>query len=105
MYLCSFHIAGNKWAPGDFHNLDAGDEFDVVPEPDNPHDDKALRCDYGGVKYGYIPRPINEIFIVMIEQFGVGFTLRVKERGKGVVLVDMEKPDESEPSLGDEILF
>lgn len=52
----SFWNAKTVIAPGEYF-----DEFDLVPEPDNPHDEKAIAVVYNGRKIGYIPRGQNEV--------------------------------------------
>jgi hypothetical protein len=42
-----------------FRDMRAGDALDLAREPDNPHDPKAIRVDWHGVKLGYVPRAQN----------------------------------------------
>lgn len=39
--------------------LEAGDPLDLVREPQNPHDPRAVRIDWNGCKLGYMPRQDN----------------------------------------------
>ena len=49
-------IAGLYYnVPKDFV-IKVGEVFDMTPEPENPHDPRAIRIDSGGVKLGYVPK-------------------------------------------------
>ena len=37
----------------------AGDRLELVREPDNPYDARAIRVEWRGVKLGYVPRRDN----------------------------------------------
>jgi HIRAN domain len=37
----------------------AGDRLELVREPDNPYDSRAIRVEWRGVKLGYVPRRDN----------------------------------------------
>jgi hypothetical protein len=39
--------------------LQVGDRLDLVREPDNPHDARAIRIEWRGEKLGYVPRAEN----------------------------------------------
>ena len=39
--------------------LQAGDELQLVREPDNPHDANAVRVEWRGYRLGYVPRREN----------------------------------------------
>ena len=49
------HHAGHRvWEA-----LRVGDRLDLVREPDNPHDARAIRIEWRGEKLGYVPRAEN----------------------------------------------
>ena len=47
-------------AAGVWHLLQVGDSLELVREPDNPHDARAIRVDWRGSKLGYVPRREND---------------------------------------------
>ena len=49
------HEAAAVW-----HLLRVGDNLELVREPDNPHDARAIRVDWQGRKLGYVPRREND---------------------------------------------
>ncbi|MSQ55107.1 MAG: HIRAN protein [Betaproteobacteria bacterium] len=49
------HEAAQLW-----HLLGVGDSLELVREPDNPHDPRAIRVDWRGHKLGYVPRRDND---------------------------------------------
>lgn len=40
--------------------LQVGDPLALIREPDNPHDARAIRVEWRGVKLGYLPRAEND---------------------------------------------
>lgn len=42
-----------------FAQLSVGEPLDLVREPDNPHDSRAVRVEWRGRKLGYVPRASN----------------------------------------------
>ncbi|HUF19296.1 MAG TPA: HIRAN domain-containing protein [Burkholderiales bacterium] len=50
-----FHEGKRLWA-----QLNIGDTLEMVREPDNPHDPRAVRIDWRGYKLGYLPRRENQ---------------------------------------------
>lgn len=42
-----------------FPHLTVGDPLELVREPDNPHDSRAVRVEWRGRKLGYVPRASN----------------------------------------------
>jgi hypothetical protein len=40
--------------------LQVGDPLALIREPENPHDARAVRVEWRGVKLGYLPRAENE---------------------------------------------
>lgn len=55
-------LAGFRYheAPLWFGDLRPGDPLTLKREPDNPHDDKAVRVEWNGRMLGYVPRKQNE---------------------------------------------
>jgi HIRAN domain len=49
------HEAVQVW-----HLLGIGDSLELVREPDNPHDPRAIRVEWRGHKLGYVPRRDND---------------------------------------------
>lgn len=49
-----YHAGGRLWP-----QLATGDALDLVREPDNRHDSRAVRVDWRGHKLGYLPRADN----------------------------------------------
>lgn len=49
-----YHAGGEHWS-----HLAVGDALQLLREPDNPHDDKAVRVEWRGFKLGYLPRKEN----------------------------------------------
>lgn len=49
-----YHAARAVWP-----QLRVGDRLDLVREPDNPHDARAIRVDWQGQPLGYVPRREN----------------------------------------------
>jgi len=54
-------LAGYRYGDASlvWHRLNAGDELELVREPDNPHDASAVRVEWRGRKLGYVPRAEN----------------------------------------------
>ena len=100
LHLCTFSIVGVSYAPGETRNLSAGDQLELTHEKLNQHDDKALRIDYGGMKYGYVPRPWNEALLALMD---LGFTLSLTcvADGKNQISLDATLPEglEFDPEL------
>jgi len=48
--------------------LQPGDELMLVPEPENPHDARAIRIEACGRHIGYVPRSENRQLIRLLEQ-------------------------------------
>lgn len=47
--------------------LRVGDRLDLVREPDNHHDPRAIRVDWRGHKLGYLPRAENRVVAAAID--------------------------------------
>jgi hypothetical protein len=62
MLVQSSPLAGYRHheAAGVWHLLRIGDRLELVREPDNPHDTRAIRVDWRGHKLGYVPRREND---------------------------------------------
>ena len=43
-----------------------GDELSLVAEPDNEHDARAIRLDFGDMHVGYMPRDHNTIITTLL---------------------------------------
>lgn len=54
-------LAGFQYHAGEalWERLQVGDRLDLVREPENPHDFRAVRVEWRGVKLGYLPRAEN----------------------------------------------
>ncbi|MFA7240174.1 MAG: HIRAN domain-containing protein [Sulfuricellaceae bacterium] len=50
-----FHEGKHLW-----ENLRIGDRLDLIREPDNPYDARAVRVEWQGQFLGYVPRADNE---------------------------------------------
>jgi hypothetical protein len=59
--LQSLPLAGFRYHEGKeiWDELKVGDSLQLVREPDNPHDQKAVRVDWHGHVLGYVPRAEN----------------------------------------------
>ena len=55
-------LAGFQYHAGEilWERMQVGDALELVREPDNPHDARAVRVEWRGVKLGYLPRAENE---------------------------------------------
>ena len=58
-----YYAAGELWA-----QMKVGDMLELVREPDNPHDRKAIRVDWRGNKLGYVPRAQNRAVAAALDQ-------------------------------------
>ncbi len=56
-----FSIAGFQYhdGPKRLHHLRTGECLELTAEPDNPHDEFAVRIERRGVMLGYVPRSDN----------------------------------------------
>lgn len=54
-------LAGFQYHSGKklWNEMKVGDALELVREPDNPYDPKAIRVDWRGHKLGYVPRREN----------------------------------------------
>ena len=74
-------LAGSQfYALGDFWGeIKVGDRLELVREPDNPHDSKAIRVEWRGHKLGYVPRAQNGAIAAAMDA-GDKLTARVSSR-------------------------
>lgn len=49
-----YHAGATLW-----ERMREGDALDLIREPDNPHDQRAVRIEWQGQKLGYLPRREN----------------------------------------------
>lgn len=59
--LLQAYVAGYDYHQGAsvIDRMAAGDLLSLQPEPDNPHDTRALRLHWQGTMIGYVPREVN----------------------------------------------
>ncbi|MHA3046505.1 HIRAN domain-containing protein [Riemerella anatipestifer] len=78
-YVTTFAIAGvsheNRMEYIE-KNCFVGDELKLVPEPDNPHDKKAIKILFGRKKIGYVP---SKKCIEVLEIIQKGYILKIDE--------------------------
>lgn len=72
--LMSFHIAGFQYWDGALvlEQLKPGQQLDLVPEIENPHDTSAVAIYYQGVKLGFVPAEMNETISLLLHFGHVG---------------------------------
>lgn len=58
-----YYAAGELWAL-----MKVGDALELVREPDNRHDRRAIRVDWRGRKLGYVPRAQNRAVAAALDQ-------------------------------------
>ena len=58
-----FHEGERLWG-----QLREGQGVDLVREPDNPYDERAVRVDWEGHKLGYLPRDENHAVAQMLDR-------------------------------------
>lgn len=65
-------VAGFQYGRGEevFDALCVGDALSLVREPDNPHDPRAIRIDWNGIKLGYVPRADNARLARLLDRGG-----------------------------------
>lgn len=56
LILGSFFVAGLQFYNVDLNLLRRGDVVELVPEPENAHDDKAIKLVVHGRQIGHVPR-------------------------------------------------
>ena len=60
--IAQFFVAGLIYSDCDLNNLKLprNAKLTLVFEPENPHDNLAIRIEYKGTKLGYVPRESND---------------------------------------------
>jgi hypothetical protein len=81
------HDAAHLW-----NLLGVGDSLELVREPDNPHDPRAVRVEWRGRKLGYVPRRDNDAIAWGMDR---GDTLRarisrIERRGAALRRIEFE---------------
>lgn len=68
--LTECRIAGFRYHDGPeiIRYLHAGDEVQLTPEPENPHDPWAVRIEHNRSRLGYLPRTHNEAVSRLLQQ-------------------------------------
>ena len=63
-------LAGFRYYEGKqlWSEMKVGDTLQLVREPDNSHDPKAVRIDWQGHKLGYVPRTDNKALARFMDQ-------------------------------------
>lgn len=77
------YVAGYRYHEGKkvWKDLSVGDALELVREPDNPYDPRAVRVDWRGHKLGYVPRLDNEGVSRQLD-FGVPLKARIQHLKK-----------------------
>lgn len=65
-------LAGFQYYAGTAHweEMRPGDRLDLIREPDNPHDPRAVRVEWRGDKLGYLPRKENQAVAAEMDRGG-----------------------------------
>ena len=58
-----YHAGGELW-----QQLKVGDRLNLVREPENPHDSRAVRVEWQGRQLGYLPRAENDAVAVAMDR-------------------------------------
>jgi hypothetical protein len=58
-----YYAVGEKW-----REMAVGDRLDLIREPDNRHDTRAIRVEWRGHKLGYVPRAENRAVAAAMDQ-------------------------------------
>lgn len=63
-------LAGFQYYHGKqlWEEMREGDALELVREPDNAHDPRAVRVEWHGIKLGYVPRRENEAIARMLDR-------------------------------------
>lgn len=80
-HFTHFTIAGFTYYDGSivFNELKIGTELQLVYEPDNKYDPKAVMLCYGEHKLGYVPRGINSEISKLLEMGYNVFEARIQQ--------------------------
>jgi hypothetical protein len=60
-----YHAGAARWA-----EMREGDALELVREPDNAHDARAVRVEWRGLKLGYLPRAENRAVAAEMDRGG-----------------------------------
>lgn len=65
-----FYIAGFKFHEGmlKLNDINEGDKVLLIPEPDNPYDENAIRIEYHDSQLGYVPKAVNQNILPAFEE-------------------------------------
>ena len=58
-----YYAVGEQW-----QQMRVGDHLDLIREPDNRHDRRAIRVEWRGHKLGYVPRAENRAVAAAMDQ-------------------------------------
>jgi len=58
-----YYAVGEQWQA-----MRVGDHLDLIREPDNRHDRRAIRVEWRGHKLGYVPRAENRAVAAAMDQ-------------------------------------
>jgi len=58
-----YYAVGESW-----REMRVGDRLDLIREPDNRHDARAIRVEWRGRKLGYVPRAENRAVAAALDQ-------------------------------------
>ena len=58
-----YYAVGESW-----REMQVGDHLDLIREPDNRHDARAIRVEWRGRKLGYVPRAENRAVAAALDQ-------------------------------------
>ena len=58
-----YYAVGEQW-----QQMKVGDHLDLIREPDNRHDRRAIRVEWRGHKLGYVPRAENRAVAAAMDQ-------------------------------------
>ena len=63
-------LAGSQYyaVGGQWQQMRVGDHLDLIREPDNRHDRRAIRVEWRGHKLGYVPRAENRAVAAAMDQ-------------------------------------
>jgi hypothetical protein len=58
-----YYAVGEQW-----RQMAVGDRLELIREPDNRHDRRAIRVEWRGHKLGYVPRAENRALAAALDQ-------------------------------------
>ena len=70
IFLQTSPVAGFQFYDGDrlWDSLRPNDTLQLVPEPENPHDNQAVKVMRNGIQLGYVPRRDNTAISQMLNR-------------------------------------